>query len=61
MAEKWKSMPELVPADAAVVWVRRAYWSVPTLATWDETAQTMTFAGGLVLPWHAMMKWKAQT
>ena len=54
-------MPELVPADAAEVWVRRAYWSVPTLATWDETAQTMTFAGGLVLPWWAFMKWKSQT
>jgi hypothetical protein len=57
---KWQSMPESVPIDAAVVWVRRAYWSVPGLATWDDVAQTFTFTAGLVLPWYECMKWKAQ-
>jgi hypothetical protein len=58
---KWQSMPESVPADAAVVWVRRAYWSVPSLATWAEASQEFSFASGLILPWYECMKWKAQT
>lgn len=60
-AVKWQSMPESAPIDAAEVWVRRAYWSVPSLATWAEAAQEFTFAGGLVIPWYAVMKWKVQT
>lgn len=54
-------MPEAVPTDASVVWVRRVYWSVPSLATWDEAAQEFTFAGGLIVPWYEVMKWKEQT
>jgi hypothetical protein len=54
-------MPEHVPIDGAVVWVRRVYWSVPSLATWDLASATFTFAVGLIVPWYEVMKWKAQS
>ena len=56
----WKSMPEYVPTNGQVVWVRRMWYSAPSLATWTLAAQTFTYASGLVLPWWAVGKWRAQ-
>jgi hypothetical protein len=60
MSLPWHELPNLAPADGAVVWVRRGWFGSPWLATYNQAAQTFTSAGGLACPWWAVWRWRAQ-
>lgn len=58
----WKDMFQVLPADAQVVWVRRARWFyTPALASWaDGAGEFNIVATGKVLPWWEIRSWRAQ-
>lgn len=58
----WVAMPQHIPDDEAVVWIRLRDWSgAPFLASYDASAQTFTsVVGGLVAPWHVVARWREQ-
>lgn len=59
-ASLWHVMPDEVPDDEEVVWVRRWYGGAPWLATWYVGTSTFVHASGLVIPWYDVVKWKHQ-
>lgn len=61
MSEPWYTMPDTVPDDEQLVWVRRQYFGAPWLATYDAEAQTFTHDGGLTLPWYEISRWRPAT
>lgn len=58
MPSPWQKMPEDVPVDAQVVWVRRFGTGAPFAATWRVATQEFECAGGLMMPWHYAWAWK---
>lgn len=55
----WYEMPEHVPNNQQVVWVRRTWFSDPFQATWRTTTQDFLCDNGLLLPWQFVRRWRS--
>lgn len=62
MATPWKTIPENVPTDTEVVWVRLNYFSgIAILAEWDASNQQFTsVTNSIVYPAWIVGRWKSQ-
>ncbi len=58
MATPWQKMPEDVPTDGQVVWVRRFGTGAAFVATWRVATQEFECTGSLMMPWHYAWAWK---
>jgi hypothetical protein len=56
----WKRIPDYLPVDATVVWVRQDYWCTPFLATWHLGSGLFTRLDGLTVPWYACQRFRLQ-
>ena len=59
----WKSLLENVPTDGQIVWIRAPFfYSNPTLATYDSSAQSFTTnLTGIVYPAYMIGRWKSNS
>jgi len=60
--QKWKTVPEELPVDQSIVWVRINYWfGQPFLAKWDLASQSFISEDtDLIYPVWSVMRWKYQ-
>lgn len=56
----WATIPEFIPFDGQLCWVRvKYYYSDPFLATWDETNQQfISLLGGIIYPAWTIARWR---
>ena len=59
---KWKSTPQDLPADGAIVWCRLNYWfGPPFLASWSVTQQSfISSVNSIIYPVWTVSRWKTQ-
>jgi len=60
----WKTVPNKLPADGEIVWVRLNYWfGEPFLAKWKETSQVFIEQETALLmqyPFWTISRWRSQ-